>query len=56
MDRPGGQHQHRGIYQVLGIGIPRGFRWSVPSQCLGATGRVGAVQLRFPVATAGISV
>ncbi|MCI57465.1 hypothetical protein A2U01_0078716, partial [Trifolium medium] len=37
-------------------GIPPGSRWSVPSQCLAATGRVGAVQLWFPAATSGISV
>ncbi|PNX74833.1 glucose-6-phosphate 1-dehydrogenase cytoplasmic-like, partial [Trifolium pratense] len=44
------------ILDTRSRGILPGSWWSVPSQCLVATGRVGAVQLRFPVATAGISV
>ncbi|MCI47180.1 hypothetical protein A2U01_0068421, partial [Trifolium medium] len=36
--------------------IPAASRQSVASQCLAATGRVGAAQLRFPAATAGFSV
>ncbi|MCI67295.1 hypothetical protein A2U01_0088553, partial [Trifolium medium] len=35
-------------------GIPPRSRWR--DQCLAATGSVGAVQLWFPAATAGISV